>query len=125
SGFTPMNDTLRRHAREIWQAAVDAVRPEPLVCQALADPHLAQVLHAAPRILVMGAGKAGAAMAAATEDALADVLDRVEGIVNVPAESVRPLRRIGLHAARPAGSNQPTADGVAGALDMLRLAREG
>jgi hydroxypyruvate reductase/glycerate 2-kinase len=119
-----MTDTLRRHAREIWQAAVDAVRPEPLVCAALAEPGLAEALHAAPRILVMGAGKAGAAMADATEATLADVLDRVHGIVNVPAESVRPLRKIRLHAARPAGSNQPTEEGVAGAAEMLRLARD-
>jgi hydroxypyruvate reductase/glycerate 2-kinase len=119
----PMTDILRRHAREIWQAAVDAVRPEPLVRAALAQPELAQVLHAAPRILVLGAGKAGAAMAGAVEDALTDLLDRVEGIVNVPAESVRSLRKIRLHAARPAGSNQPTAEGVAGAEEMLGLAR--
>ncbi len=120
-----MNDTLRQHARAIWQAAVDAVRPEPLVRQALTNESLGigPALRAAPRILVLGAGKAGAAMAAAVEDALADVLDRVDGIVNVPAESVRPLRRIRLHAARPAGSNQPTADGVVGAEEMLRLAR--
>jgi hydroxypyruvate reductase/glycerate 2-kinase len=118
-----MTDTLRRHARELWQAAVDAVRPEPLVRAALAEPELANALRAAPRILVLGAGKAGAAMAAAVEDALPDLLDRVEGIVNVPAESARPLRKIRLHAARPAGSNQPTAEGVAGAEEMLRLAR--
>jgi hydroxypyruvate reductase/glycerate 2-kinase len=120
-----MTDTLRRHAREIWQAGVDAVRPEPLVRNALADDALGigSAIRAAPRTLVMGAGKAGAAMAAAVEDALPDVLDRVHGIVNVPAESVRRLRRIRLHAARPAGSNQPTAAGVIGAEEMLRLAQ--
>src|SRR5439155_18983228 len=32
-------------------------------------------------------------------------------------------RRIRLHAARPAGTNQPTAEGVAGAREMLKLAR--
>ena len=120
-----MSDLLRQHARAIWQAAVDAVRPEPLVRRALADEALGigKAVRAAPRILVLGAGKAGAAMAAAVEDALADVLDRVDGIVNVPAESVQDLRKIRLHAARPAGSNQPTAEGVVGAKEMLRLAR--
>ncbi len=120
-----MTHTLPHHARDIWQAAVDAVRPEPLVRHALADEALGigRAVRAAPHILVLGAGKAGAAMAAAVEEALADVIDRVRGIVNVPAESVRPLRRIRLHAARPAGSNQPTAEGVAGAEEMLRLAR--
>jgi glycerate 2-kinase len=124
-GVAIMSDILRSHARAIWQAAVDAVRPEPLVRAALTDEALGinSALRAAPRILVLGAGKAGAAMAAAVEDTLADLLDRVEGIVNVPAESVRPLKRIRLHAARPAGSNQPTAEGVAGAQEMLRLAR--
>src|SRR6516164_10660146 len=114
---------LRADARSIWQAAVEAVRLGPLVRQALADPQVAQALQAAPRILVLGAGKAGAAMAAAVEEAIPDLLDRIEGIVNVPAELVRPLRKIRLHAARPAGSNQPTAEGVIGAEEMLRLAR--
>jgi hydroxypyruvate reductase/glycerate 2-kinase len=118
-----MSDLLRQHARAIWQAAVDAVRPEPLVRHALGAPALSAAVRAAPRILVLGAGKAGAAMAAAVEDTLADRLDRVEGIVNVPAEAVRPLCKIRLHAARPAGSNQPTAEGVIGAQAMLRLAR--
>src|ERR1043166_3190608 len=114
---------LRVDARAIWQAAVAAVRPAPLVNRALADPSLASALRAAPRILVLGAGKAGAAMAAAVEAALPDLLGWIEGIVNVPAELGRPLRRIRLHAARPAGSNQPTAEGVGGAEEMLRLAR--
>jgi glycerate 2-kinase len=120
-----MTETLRRHARDIWQAAVDAVRPEPLVRQVLADQALGigNAIRAAPRILVLGAGKAGAAMAAAVEEVLADVLDRVHGTVNVPAEAARSLRRIRLHAARPAGSNQPTAEGVIGAEEMLCLAR--
>ena len=42
-------------------------------------------------------------------------------MVNVPADAVRPLQRIVLHAARPPGSNHPTADGVAGAEKMLAL----
>jgi hydroxypyruvate reductase/glycerate 2-kinase len=114
-----MTDALREHARRIWQAGVDAVRPEPLVRRALADIDL----RSAGRILVFGAGKAGAAMAAAVEVVLPDQLDRVEGIVNVPADAVKPLQRIRLHAARPAATNFPTAEGVAGAEEMLRLAR--
>ena len=43
------------------------------------------------------------------------------GIVNVPADAVRPLQRIVLHAARPPASNHPTADGVRGAEKMLAL----
>jgi glycerate 2-kinase len=112
---------LRDHAHAIWQAAVEAARPETLLPAALADPPLAAALDQAPRVLVVGGGKAGAAMSAAVEAALADRLDRVAGVVNVPADSVRPLQRIRLHAARPAASNHPTAEGVRGALEILDL----
>jgi glycerate-2-kinase len=61
-------------------------------------------------------------MAAGLEVALADtpLADRLTGWVNVPADCVRPLQRIHLHAARPAGVNEPTAEGVAGAHEILR-----
>jgi len=114
---------LREHALAIWQAAVQAVRADDLVRAAFADAALG--LHAAlahaPRILVVGAGKAGAAMSTGLEDALTDSLDHLEGVVNVPAESVRPLRRIRLHAARPSGTNQPTVEGVQGTEQILHL----
>ncbi len=120
-----MSNNLRDHARRIWHAAVDAVRPEPLVRCALAD--LADVLRSAPRILVLGAGKAGAAMAAAVEAALADRLDLVEGLVNVLADALPsptlPAHKIRLNAARPAGTNFPTIDGITGSMEMLRLAK--
>lgn len=60
-------------------------------------------------------------MSAALEDALPDLLPRMEGIVNVPNESVRKLVKLRLHGARPAGSNQPTAEGVAGSRAILSL----
>jgi hydroxypyruvate reductase/glycerate 2-kinase len=106
---------------------VAAVRPEDLVRNALAAPALpvAAALATAARILVVGAGKAGAPMCSAVEQSLSARLDRVEGLVNVPAESVRPLQAIRLQAARPAGTNQPTAEGVAATeriLDLLRNA---
>jgi hydroxypyruvate reductase len=44
----------------------------------------------------------------------------VSGWVNVPADCVRALSAIHLHAARPAGVNEPTAEGVAGAREILR-----
>ena len=47
----------------------------------------------------------------------------MEGWVNVPAETISPLRRIHLHAARPAGSNEPTSAGVFGAEKILSLVR--
>jgi hydroxypyruvate reductase/glycerate 2-kinase len=121
----PSSCPATEHARLIWQAAVDAAKPEPLVHWALTDSPLkiGAALAKARHILVMGAGKAGSAMSAAVEDALAAQLTRLTGVVNVPAESVIPLQKIRLHAARPAGSNQPAAAGVEGAQEILRLAR--
>lgn len=113
---------FREHALSIWQAAVAAVDPYRLVREAMTElSALREALEKPGRILVVGGGKAGAAMAAGVEEALADRLDRVAGLVNVPAEIVRPLRAIRLHPARPAGTNQPTAEGVAGADAILDL----
>lgn len=113
----------RRDAQTIWQAAVDAVKPRELLRRAFAEPYLNGMLADARRILVVGCGKAGAAMAAATEDALEHLPPSIQGIVNVPAGTVRPLQHIRLHAARPAGMNQPTAEGVAGTRQILDLLR--
>src|SRR4051794_31945576 len=108
----------RERALAIWKAAVEVVRPEPLVRAALeAD----RAIRGAARVIVVGAGKAGPGMAAGLEAALAHQLDRVEGLVNVPAGLTSPLERIRLHAARPQGVNEPTAEGVAGTEEMLRL----
>ena len=117
-----MSESLRVKALSIWHAGVDAVRPEKLLPDAVQrDASIRDALSSAERIIVVGAGKAGAAMSAALENALGDLLDKVEGIVNVPADTVRPLKKIVLHAARPAGSNHPTAEGVVGAERMLDL----
>src|SRR5262245_25032254 len=107
--------SLRDDARRIWDAAVAAAQPVLLIRRAFNDPRyeILQASDAAQRILVFGGGKAGAAMAEALESALPDSTP-LAGVVNVPAEIVRPLRRIRLHAARPAGTNQPTAEGVIG-----------
>jgi hydroxypyruvate reductase/glycerate 2-kinase len=117
-----MPDTsLREDARAIWDAAVAAVDPFRLVRDVLnnATSLPGQAVHRAARILVVGGGKAGAAMATGVEEALVEQLDRVTGWVNVPAGAERPLRSIQLHAARPAGSNHPTEAGVAGVHAML------
>jgi hydroxypyruvate reductase/glycerate 2-kinase len=102
---------------------VDAVRPEELVAAAFADQssELFRAVATARRVLIVGAGKAGAGMAAGVEELLANDLSRLEGLVNVPAETVRPLRTVQLHAARPGGTNQPTAEGVAGAEKIVDL----
>jgi len=121
---------LCRDALEIWQAGVDAVCSERLIAGAVQrngdrlticnrEFHLPDL----ERIAVVGAGKAGAGMAAAIEAVLGDdLVDRkVVGWVNVPADCVRPLRKITLHAARPAGVNEPTEAGVFGTEQILKI----
>src|SRR5437870_213802 len=85
---------LREHARAIWQAGVDAVRPELLLPAALQDEEIRKALTKARRILIMGAGKAGALMSGALEAAVPHCLGKIQGLVNVPAETVRPLQAI-------------------------------
>ncbi len=118
--------SLRMHARSIWDAAVAAAQPADLVRNALVDPSLPirAALAAARRILVVGAGKAGAAMAVGAEAGLGELLDRTQGLVNVPAGAVSATQgqtRIRLHPARPDGSNSPTAEGVLGSRQILEL----
>ena len=63
-------------------------------------------------------------MAAAVEQILGpERMERkhVEGWLNVPADCVRQLTRIHLHAARPAGVNEPRPEGVHGCQEMLRI----
>src|SRR5262245_14348066 len=71
-------------AQSIWRAGVDAVRPGALIAHAWHN--LPPEIAAAPRMLVVGAGKAGAAMAAAVEDRL----PTAAGLVNVPEGTARP-----------------------------------
>lgn len=124
---------LREDALAIWQAGVKAVRSDRLVRECIhVDGNRLTVgdeeldLSQTRRIAVVGAGKAGAGMAAGLEQALGEALmarKQLAGWVNVPADCVRKLSRIHLHAARPAGRNEPTEDGVYGAewiLDTVR-----
>ena len=125
------SDQLRRDALKIWNAGVDAVRSEHLVREALRVDGSKLVvgdesfsLDAVRRIAVVGAGKAGAGMAAAVEDVLGEELleaKQVTGWINVPADCVRELKRIKLHAARPAGVNEPTEAGAAGSRAIVEI----
>jgi glycerate 2-kinase len=120
---------LRDDALSIWQAAVAAVAPERLINEYIAVEGRQLVVDGEPidldqigRIVVVGAGKAGAGMAAALENILGESLlaeKQVTGWVNVPADCVRPLQAIKLHAARPAGLNEPTVEGVIGTERIL------
>lgn len=125
------DQTLRDDALRIWKAAVAAVDAQRLVRECvIVDGDWLVVANRRwrfdqlGRIVVVGAGKAGAGMAAGLEDALGETLatrHQLEGWLNVPADCVRPLRRIVLHAARPAGVNEPTSAGVAGAERVLSM----
>lgn len=122
---------LRDRALRIWQAGVDAVRSDRLVREVLrvegtdlrvGDEFLP--LAEIGRIAVIGAGKAGAGMAAGVEAALGArwlAEKQVAGWINVPDDCVRPLQRIRLHGARPAGVNEPMPAGAAGAAEILRI----
>ena len=125
------SECLRRDALAIWQAGVDAVASERLVTEnvSVSGDVLRVVdeefsLSRIRRLVVVGAGKAGAGMAAGLESALGLRLmesKQLTGWINVPADCVRPLQRIHLHAARPAGINEPTPEGVSGCLQILSL----
>ncbi len=121
--------SLRQDAIQIWSAGVAAVDSSRLVQQQI-DVHngilrlgsfqieLNQIRH----LEVVGAGKAGAGMAEGVVAALKpfQVPFTVSGWVNVPADCVRDIPGIRLHAARPAGVNEPAAEGVLGTAEILR-----
>jgi hydroxypyruvate reductase len=122
---------LRRDALQIWHAAVAAVRSERLMRETLrvegdaleiGEQRIA--LSDIGRIAVVGAGKAGAGMAVAAEEILGPTLlasKHVVGWMNVPADCLRPTSHVHLHAARPAGVNEPTPQGAEGASEILRI----
>lgn len=122
---------LRADALAIWHAAVEAVRSDRLVKENVrVDGDWLTIgdetfqLSSIGRIAVVGAGKAGAGMAAGLEEALGPRVlaeKQATGWINVPADCVRELTTIHLHAARPAGVNEPTADGVVGAEKILEI----
>lgn len=127
-----MSNRLRDIAVEIWKAGVAAVDSGHLIRSSVSvvDGHLCVVdqqfeLDGLDRIVVVGAGKAGAGMAAAVEEVLTEsgCDSRLCGWVNVPEDCVRPLSRIRLHAARPAGVNEPTEAGVIGTGRILELVK--
>jgi hydroxypyruvate reductase len=122
--------SLEDRVLEIWRAGLNGVRSETLVEQSL--KRRGNILYVNGRafdlsqvgkLAVVGAGKAGAGMAAAVERVLGPelLISKVVGCVNVPADCIRPLKRIRLHAARPAGVNEPTQAGVEGSEEILRL----
>lgn len=121
--------SISEHALRIWQAGVEAVDSETLVRNTIqiTDNELTICGHSIPlqgqeKLLVVGAGKAGSGMAAGVEAALKGSIleNELNGWVNVPADCVRPLEQIHLHAARPASLNEPTVEGVFGSKQILQ-----
>jgi glycerate 2-kinase len=125
---------LRKDALQIWRAGVAAVDSRLLVRKALRVEgdrlfvgHESYDLKPIRRIVIVGAGKAGAGMAEGVEQALGPRLlaeKQLAGWLNVPADCVRQLTAIHLHAARQPGQNEPTPEGAEGAEQILRLVGE-
>ena len=105
--------TLRRQALAIFKAGLRAANPTEGVAGRLAREDLARYRH----IYVVGAGKAGAAMARAAERALGRRITR--GLLNVKYGHIAPLRRIELHEC---GHPVPDQRGVEGARRIAAIA---
>ena len=114
---------MRDDAEAIWTAAIRAVQPERLAIQRLSLAGDGRLLRdgqplfpplqfdGVDRIVVVGAGKAAAGMAAAMERLLGPerlAQHRVTGLVSVPAGCGRRLTAIEVRETRPAKANLPT-----------------
>ncbi|WP_437186435.1 glycerate kinase type-2 family protein [Planctomicrobium sp. SH668] len=122
---------LTKDAMKIWAAGVNAVDSAALVRNQIhvSGNTLTIAGHCwspgdGGQICVVGAGKAGAGMAAGLEQAFGcDLLKRIDGWINVPEDCVQPLKKIHLHGARPAGVNEPTGQGIRGTQEILKRVR--
>jgi len=104
---------LRRQALGIFKAALAAADPGQAVARRLARENLSRYRN----VYVTGAGKAGAAMARATERVLGRRITR--GLLNVKYGHTAPLRRIELNEC---GHPVPDERGVEGARRIAELA---
>jgi hydroxypyruvate reductase len=115
----------KQDALRIFRAALDAADPRQAVLRhlrcdgrTLFAGRTKYALTDFNRIFVIGAGKAGAGMAAAVEDLLGTRV--TEGLVNVPDGVRARLQRVRLHAAR---HPLPDERGVEGARRIAEIAR--
>jgi hydroxypyruvate reductase len=104
---------VRRHARAIFRAALDAADPSAAVTRHLARRNFDHYRH----IYVLGAGKAGASMAQAAERVLGKRI--TAGLINVKYGHTARLRRIELNEC---GHPVPDTAGAAGAARIAALA---
>lgn len=131
-----MNSPLREHALSIFAAGVQAVTPQRLFADKVKiDANLLAIddqvvidLGAYARIVVVGAGKAAAGMAKELyRQQLSRVPHPITGWINAPAGSFQPGDagpNIHLHAARPAGVNEPTEAAIFGTRQILKLVHD-
>lgn len=122
---------LNADARAIFDRGVAAVQPKALISRhvtVLADELLAGPLRLSlaeiERVVVIGAGKASGAMAAALVARLQPALkpgQQLLGWINVPDDCSDEAGPVRLHHSRPAGSNLPTERVVAGTRAIVSL----
>ncbi len=130
-------DQLREDALEIWQAGLQAVTPARLFADKVRlDGRLLSIsdlpvdLSCVRRLVVLGAGKAAAAMAIEFQRQVLSHLPstiEVRGWVNCPEGTFEPpdsVSGIQLYAARPAGINEPTQKVIYGTKQILDLAAD-
>ena len=127
--MTPQTDQaepIRQHALEIFQAALKAVDPVEAIFRyvQLTDDVLQVGEHRFAlkdydRILVVGAGKAGAPMARALEELLRDRI--ADGVIVVKEGHGLPLAHVRIHEA-----SHPVPDerGIKGAEEILALVKD-
>ena len=110
----PRETELRRHARTIFRASLEAANPEKAVERALAGVDASRYR----RIIVLGAGKASAAMAHAAERVLGKSISA--GLINTKDGHLARLKRIELNEC-----SHPVPDerGVEGSRRIAELAR--
>jgi len=127
--MTPQADqvgSIRQHALEIFHAALKAVDPiEAILRYAKLAGDVLRVgahrfdLKDYDRILVTGAGKAGAPMARALEDLLGDRI--ADGLIVVKEGHGLPLKHVRIQEA---GHPVPDERGIKGAEEILSLVKE-
>ena len=127
--MTPQSDqieSMRKHAFEIFQAALKAVDPVEAILKyvKVVDDTLQAGGHSFAfkdfdRILVVGAGKAGAPMARALEKLLGDRI--ADGVIVVKEGHGLPLAHVRIHEA-----SHPVPDerGISGAEEILALVKD-
>ncbi len=113
--------SLRSSALDIFHAALQAADPRLAIERVFqrGDWAIARIASTGrTRIIVVGAGKAGAAMARAVEAQLGDAIG--DGFVNVKYGHTAPTRKVKIHEA---GHPLPDENGLRGTREIVELVR--